>query len=119
MSSFDGMAYAERQLLALSEMVSDLGGGLAGAAAGHVGVAYATRAAVTDDDYGRAFWRAHGETFETVGELLRFLAGRCLSEGENLGCARAAYQESDAASAVSASAVSGSAVSAAVMGGGR
>ncbi|WP_406318364.1 hypothetical protein OHA77_13335 [Streptosporangium sp. NBC_01639] len=107
MSSLDGMAYAERQLLALSDMVNELGGGVAGVAAGHVGAAYATRAAVTDDDYGQEFWRLHGETFETVGELLRFLAGRCLCEGENLGHARVGYQEADAASAGAGAGVSG------------
>jgi hypothetical protein len=100
MGSFDGMAYAERQLLALSDEVSELGGGVAEVATGHQAVAYETRAAVTDDDYGRAFWKSQGETFVAVGELLRFLAGKFHAEGENLGQARAVYNGADAASTI-------------------
>ncbi|MDP9849327.1 hypothetical protein [Streptosporangium lutulentum] len=100
MGSFDGMAYAERQLLALSDEVSELGGGVAGVAAGHQTVAYGTRAAVTDDDYGRAFWASQGGTFAAVGDLLRFLSGKFHSEGENLGQARAVYRSADEASTI-------------------
>lgn len=91
MGTSHALAYADRQLLALSDAVSELGNGVGGVAAGHRAAAYGTRAAVTGDDYGQAFWKAQGETFEAIGELLRLISKRCHSEGENLCYAKAAY----------------------------
>lgn len=92
------IAFAERGLRTLSDLLGELGVGLNGLAGAHEATARATRKAATGDDYGNTFWSQQGQRFERAARLLRLIAEQSQTAAGNTVQTRRNYQAADDAS---------------------
>ncbi|MEV0597195.1 hypothetical protein [Nonomuraea cavernae] len=90
--------FAERKLLALSDLLGELAIGLGGLAGAHEASARGTRTAATGDDYGNAFWSRQGSRFERAARLLRLIAEQSDTAAGHTTQTRRVYQAADDAS---------------------
>ncbi|QFY05299.1 hypothetical protein GBF35_00120 [Nonomuraea phyllanthi] len=92
----DELAFAEQELLGIAREVAKLGGGLDTVGTDHHTAAAATWAAVTDDEYGRAFRRVHEPRLEALNQLLTLLARQVNERVDEVGVqARGTYRRAE------------------------
>ncbi|WP_049570408.1 hypothetical protein [Nonomuraea sp. SBT364] len=71
---FDGVTYSKSHLHRLACATDGMAGDLAGAGTRFEASSGAARAALGDDDYGRAYWQARGQRMKDIGTGLDLLA---------------------------------------------
>ncbi|GAA4967185.1 hypothetical protein HD597_003842 [Nonomuraea thailandensis] len=95
---FDGSAYSRSQLRRLARGTSDMAALVSGTDARYTTSVSAIRAAVGDDDYGRAYWQARGRRIDGIGTGLGLLASALGREETRLLRALKTYRAGDDAS---------------------
>ncbi|MFI7132177.1 hypothetical protein ACIBQ1_41325 [Nonomuraea sp. NPDC050153] len=79
---FDGVVYSKSQLHRLASVADGMAGDVSDVHTRSEAASSEARASLGDDDYGRAYWQAHGQRLESIGRGLELLAA-ALREQEN------------------------------------
>ncbi|MFC4121920.1 hypothetical protein [Nonomuraea zeae] len=92
---FDGVVYSRSQLHQLARGAGDMAGRVSGVDVRYETSASAAHAALSDDDYGRAYWQARSQRVEGIGMGLKLLASALGQEETRLQQALKTYRAAD------------------------
>ncbi|MET7330944.1 hypothetical protein [Nonomuraea sp. NPDC005650] len=95
---FNGVVYSKSQLHRLASAADGMAGDVSDVHTRFDAASSATRAAVGDDDYGRAYWQAHGQRMESLGRGLELLAAALREQENRLHLASKTYKAGEDAS---------------------
>lgn len=92
---FDGFVYSRSQLRRLARGAGDMATRVSGADVRYETSASAARAALGDDDYGRAYRQDRSRRLESIGKGLELLAAKLGREETRLQQALKTYRAGD------------------------